>query len=75
VDALRRLLPIDLHPSVFPDGSAASTLAAHIPLIVWRLDQATFELAVFRSYAASFMQALSEAALPFGLGREPPGLS
>jgi len=68
-DVLQRLLPIDLHPQAFPIGSAASTITAHIPLLVWRLNEATFEVAVFRSYAASFVHALNEAALPFSRGR------
>ena len=62
---LQRLLPIDMHSNTFPQGSVASTIAAHIPLLVWRLDEATFELAVFRSYAASFMYALGIAVRPF----------
>jgi sarcosine oxidase subunit gamma len=59
---LQRLLPVDLHPRAFPVGAVASTLAAHMPLLAWRLDAADFEVAVFRSYAASLVLALSEAA-------------
>lgn len=50
---------IDLHPAVFPPGSVATSVIAHIGVILWRLDDvpggaAVFDVAVFRSYAESF---------------------
>jgi sarcosine oxidase subunit gamma len=70
-DALAKLIPIDLHPRVFAVGAAASTVAAHLGVTLWRLDDgpegATFEIAMYRSYAASFWHALSEGAAEFGL--------
>lgn len=52
---LRRGAAIDVHPSVFGPGSAATTLIAHIGVILWQVDdQPTYDLAVFRSYADSF---------------------
>ena len=54
---------IDLHPNVFRTGSAATTVIAHIGVILWQLDDApTFELATFRSYAFSFRKWLDATA-------------
>lgn len=76
-EALAKLVFIDLHPGAFAVGSAASTVAAHIGINLWRLadtpDGATFEVALYRSFAGSFWHALSESAAEFGLGvGEPP---
>ncbi|WP_298289472.1 sarcosine oxidase subunit gamma [Novosphingobium sp.] len=52
---LQRGVPIDLHPAAFPQGSAATTVIAHIGVVLWQGDaDDAFNLAVFRSYAASF---------------------
>lgn len=71
-ETLAKLLPIDLHPRRFTPGSVASTVAAHMAVTAWRLDDSAdgssvFEIAVFRSFAASFRHALSESAAEFGL--------
>ena len=62
-EALAKLVFIDLHPGAFPVGSVASTVACHMGTTLWRLedgpDGATFELAVYRSFAGSFWHALS----------------
>lgn len=66
--AFEKGFPIDFHPDVFRPGSAAVTIVAHIGVTVWQLDEApTFELAVFRSLAGSFMHWLSQSAAEFGL--------
>ncbi len=58
--ALRKLLPIDLHPRVFTPGSVALTYAAHIDVAVWReADQPSFGLACASSYAESFRRRLA----------------
>jgi len=52
---LQRGAAIDLHPDVFTPGSAATTVIAHIGVILWRIDATSaFDVAVFRSYASSF---------------------
>src|SRR4051812_34028083 len=70
-EALAKLVSIDLHPNVFTVGSAASTHAAHIGVIFWRVDDgpdgAVFEIALYRSFAGSFWHALSLSAAEFGL--------
>lgn len=69
---LARMVPVDLHPSVFPAGSVASTTIAHMSVILWRAGPSTFELAVFRSFAASLMHELAQAARAFGFGAADP---
>ncbi len=70
-EALAKLVFIDLHPSAFEVGSVASTVAVHMGVTLWRLedgpDGAIFELALYRSFAASFWHALSESSAEFGL--------
>jgi len=52
---LQRGAPVDLHPSAFSPGSAAVTLIAHIGVLIWQADHLpTYEVAIFRSLAASF---------------------
>jgi sarcosine oxidase subunit gamma len=59
---LQRGAAIDLHPSAFASGSVATTVIAHIGVILRQLDAApTYEVALFRSYAASFRHWLDAA--------------
>lgn len=69
--ALCKLVPIDLHPRTFAVGDVYATVAAHISVTLWRLQDepnghAVFEIAVYRSLAESFWTALSESAAEFG---------
>jgi methylglutamate dehydrogenase subunit D len=57
-ERLNRLLAIDLHPRAFAVGSVALTIAAHVPVQIWRPDDASFWLACPSSLAASFHGAL-----------------
>jgi sarcosine oxidase subunit gamma len=64
---LQRGAPIDLDPRVFGPGSAATTVIAHIGVIIWQADEAgrVFDVAVFRSFADSFadwLQSVTVAA-------------
>ena len=62
-ETLAQLIPIDLHPRAFPAGAAGCTVAAHIGVTLWCLEDdganAVFEIALYRSFAASFSHALS----------------
>jgi methylglutamate dehydrogenase subunit D len=63
-DSARSLLQrgafIDLHADVFGQGSAATTVIAHIGVIFWQFDDSpAFEVATFRSYAPSFLRWLN----------------
>jgi len=60
---LQRGVPIDLHPDAFPPGSAATTVIAHIGVILWQSEAADgFTLATFRSYATSLQHWLHQSA-------------
>jgi len=74
-DALAKFVPLDLHAGVFDPGSAASTIASHIPVTLWRLADSAdgfsiFEIAAPRSYAASFWHVITQSAAEFGFTRE-----
>jgi heterotetrameric sarcosine oxidase gamma subunit len=71
-DTLAKLIPIDVHPRAFKPGDVTSTVASHIGITLWRLDDApdassVFEIAVFRSLAGGFWHALAQSAAEFGL--------
>ncbi len=67
-DTLAKGLPIDLHQQVFQPGDTALTVVAHINVHIWQVDDApTYDLAVFRSYAASFCEFITSAASEFGI--------
>lgn len=61
-DGLARLLPIDLHPSRFGPGRCANTLMAHLSVMVLQHGPADYELQCGRSFAGSFLRAVSAAA-------------
>jgi len=70
-DMLAKLILIDVHPRALKPGDVASTVASHIGVILWRLDDApdatpVFEIAVFRSLAGSFWHSLTQSAAEFG---------
>ena len=57
-ERLNCLLAIDLHPRAFAVGSVALTIAAHVPIQIWRPDDASFWLACPSSLAAGFCGAI-----------------
>ena len=66
-EVLAKGVAIDLHPRVFRPGDVALTLAAHIGVQLWYLDETpTFEIAVARSLAKSLWVWLSASAAEFG---------
>jgi methylglutamate dehydrogenase subunit D len=67
-DALAKGIPLDLDPRVFATGDTALTMAGHINVHLWQIDDApTYEFAVFRSFAAAFYTWLLEASAEFGV--------
>jgi sarcosine oxidase subunit gamma len=71
-DTLCKLVPIDLHPRAFRVDQVASTVAHHLGVTLWRLGDEpggvpVFEIALFRSCAASFWHSLAESAAEFGI--------
>jgi len=59
---LQSCLAIDMHPSAFVQGRAATSVIEHIGVILWCVGPETFHLATFRSYATDFHRWLTEAA-------------
>lgn len=60
---LQRGAAIDFDPSVFSAGSVATTMIAHIGVIIWQIDDApTYQVALFRSFARSFRHWLDVSA-------------
>ncbi len=52
---LQRGAAIDFHPSSFAPGRVATTVIAHIGVIIRQVDDTpSYDIALFRSYAASF---------------------
>jgi len=64
---LAKGLPIDVDPRVFKPGDVALSVAAHVNVHLWQLDDApTYELSVMRSFAGSFWSWLQASAAEFG---------
>lgn len=67
-DALAKGLAIDLHPREFKTGYAAVTAVAHIAVHLWQTDDGpTYELAVPRGLALSFLHWLEASSAEYGL--------
>lgn len=59
--------PVDLDPSVFAPGSAATTLVDQFACQLWQVDEApTYDLLVARSLTGSFWSWLTTSAAEFG---------
>ena len=74
--SLAKLLPIDLHAAQFRPGDVAQTVLEHMPVTLWRLEDApvgqpVIELAVGRSFAGSLYEAVRDSAAEFGFRFEP----
>jgi sarcosine oxidase subunit gamma len=72
--ALSKLVPIDIHDRTFKVGDVAETIAGHIGILFWRLDDTAgspvFDIAVARSFSDSLRHALTQSAAEFGLAWE-----
>lgn len=67
-DVLAKGIGIDLHPRAFRPGDTAITLAGHIGVQLWQLDdEPSYELAAFRGYAGSFYGWLVSAGEEYGI--------
>ncbi len=58
--------PVDLHPAEFPVGQSAVTQMAHVGIHLTRTAEDTYEISVFRGFAQSFWEWLTEMSLEFG---------
>jgi heterotetrameric sarcosine oxidase gamma subunit len=64
---LARLCALDLHPRRFSSGHCAATRMGHLSALLHQIDdEPTFEIHVFRAFAASLYHELTEAAREFG---------
>lgn len=72
-DTLAKGVPIDLHPRAFQTGHVALTSVSHIAVQLWQTgEEPTYEIAVPRSCAQSFLAWLAHSAAVFGLDRGEP---
>ena len=53
-ELMQRGVFVDLDPSAFPVGRAATTALSHVGVTLWRTAPDAFEIAVFRSYRTAF---------------------
>lgn len=65
---LSKLVPLDLDARAFKPNHIATTIAAHVGIVLWRSDEMncplpSFEVAVRRSLAGSFRDALLTSAM------------
>ena len=66
-EMLTKLLTIDLDAQVFPVGSAATTIAAHVGVTLWRTGADSWTFVVGRSYAVACERALVASAAEYGV--------
>lgn len=58
-DALERICPLDIHPDAFLVGSVARTSMEHMATIIIRDEENSFLLLSLRSFAHSFLHAIT----------------
>ncbi|MGH6855456.1 MAG: sarcosine oxidase subunit gamma [Aestuariivirga sp.] len=58
--------PVDLDAKEFPIGKSAATQMAHVGVHLTRTGEDAFELSVFRGFATSFWEWLTEQSEEFG---------
>jgi sarcosine oxidase subunit gamma len=58
---LRQGIKLDLDPRIFPPGHTAATMLGHVAVLLHRRSDASFDLYVGRSYAASAQAWLLDA--------------
>jgi sarcosine oxidase subunit gamma len=54
--------PLDLDPGAFPPGMCTRTVLAKAEIVLWRRDNDSFHLEVWRSFAAYVSGVIAEAA-------------
>ncbi len=63
---LRKGCTLDLHLQAFPERAVAQTSIHHIGVLIHRREAEVFDLFVFRGFALSFWEWLTDAALEYG---------
>jgi heterotetrameric sarcosine oxidase gamma subunit len=71
---LSKLVPIDIHDRAFKVGDVSETIAGHVGILFWRLDDIAgspvFDMAVARSFSTSLRHTLNQSAAEFELAWE-----
>jgi sarcosine oxidase subunit gamma len=70
---LAKGLALDLHPGAFPPMKVAQSAIHEVGVILRRLSPDSFDLYVYRGFALSFWDWLTEAAAETGYRVDPPG--
>ncbi|HMA16403.1 MAG TPA: sarcosine oxidase subunit gamma family protein [Kiloniellaceae bacterium] len=70
---LAKGLAFDLHPAAFPPMKVAQAAIHEVGVVVRRLGPESFDLYVYRGFALSFWEWLTEAAAETGYRVAPPG--
>lgn len=65
-NVLAKGTPVDLHPDVFPVGKSAMTQMAHVGVHLTCVSEDAYDLSVFRGFAESFWEWITEQAEEFG---------
>ncbi|MGR3715778.1 MAG: sarcosine oxidase subunit gamma [Thermohalobaculum sp.] len=66
LDLMARMVPLDLRPAAFPEGSVANTGLHHVGVTIVARDGG-FDLMVLRSFGLSVWETLLESAAQFGV--------
>jgi sarcosine oxidase subunit gamma len=70
---LAKGLALNLHPDAFPPMQVAQSAIHEVGAVVRRLSPDSFDLYVYRGFALSFWEWLTEAAAETGYRVDPPG--
>jgi heterotetrameric sarcosine oxidase gamma subunit len=68
-EVLARLIPVDLHPSVFTPGTVALTGIHHTPVTVHCTGDNSFDIYAMRTFALNVWDAVTDAACVFADSR------
>ena len=67
---LAAVLSVDLHPTQFKIGEALQTGMHHLPILVERTDEDSYEFYFLRTFAQTLWEWLTDAALQYGYDLE-----
>lgn len=70
---LAKGLALDFHPDAFPPMKVAQSAVHEVGVILRRMSGESFDLYVYRGFALSFWDWLTEAAAETGYRVDPPG--
>jgi heterotetrameric sarcosine oxidase gamma subunit len=76
-DMLAKVCSLDLHPAVFPVGTAVATSIDHTSVNLWRGEdssgEAVFHLLVFATFAESLWHTLLDSGAEYGIAIDAAG--